>query len=65
MKIEGFDAAKEIKQSHPDLPIIAFSNINKEYAFSFNEKDIQADEFINKPVDIEELISLIQKHLKK
>ncbi len=63
-KTKGFDAAKEIKEKHPDLPIIVFTSINREYSFAFTEENIKADEFINKPVVIEKLVELINKYVK-
>ena len=64
-KTKGFDAAKAIKEKYPDLPIIVFTSINREYSFAFSKEDIKADEFINKPVDIKNLIELINKYIKK
>ena len=63
-KTRGFEAAAEIKEKHPDLPIIAFTAINREYAFDFTQEDIKADEFVNKPVETEKLIELIEKLVK-
>ncbi|MFW6137723.1 MAG: response regulator transcription factor [Spirochaetota bacterium] len=62
-KTRGFDAATEIKQKHPHIPIIVFTAINREYAFDFNKEDIQADEFLNKPVDMDMLVKLIKKYV--
>lgn len=64
-KTRGFDAANEIKTVYPDLPIIAFSAINREYAFDFAKEDIKAEEFVNKPVETERLVELIKKYVKK
>ena len=61
-KTKGFEAAKTIKEKHPQLPILAFSAINREYAFDFAKEDIKAEEFINKPVETDKLIELINKH---
>ena len=61
-KTRGFDAAAEIKGKYPDLPILAFTAINREYAFDFAKEDIQAEEFVNKPVETEKLVELIKKH---
>lgn len=58
----GFIAANEIKEKYPELPVFAFSAINREYAFEFTKEDIKADEFINKPVKIGELVKLIRKY---
>ena len=62
-KTRGFEAAKEIKKKYPGLPIIVFTAINREYAFDFTKEDIQADEFVNKPVEIDRLVKLIKKYL--
>lgn len=62
-KTKGFEAAEEIKTLYPDLPILAFSAINREYAFDFAKEDIKADEFINKPVETEKLVELINKYI--
>ena len=61
-KTKGFEAAKTIKEKHPQLPILAFSAINREYAFDFAKEDIKAEEFINKPVETDKLIELINKN---
>ncbi len=63
-KTRGFEAAGEIKERYPALPIIAFTAINREYAFDFTQEDIKADEFVNKPVETEKLIELINKLVK-
>jgi len=55
-KTKGFDAAAQIKSLHPDLPILAFTAINREYAFDFAKEDIQAEEFVNKPVETKRLV---------
>lgn len=62
-KTRGFEAAKEIKEKYPQLPIIVFTAVNREYAFDFKKEDIMAEEFINKPVDMEHLIRLIRKYI--
>ena len=62
-KTKGFDAATEIKNSYPDLPIFALTAINREYAFDFTKEDIKADEFINKPVETDKLVQLIKQYI--
>ena len=64
-KTKGFEAATEIKENHPSLPILAFSAINREYAFDFAKEDIKADEFINKPVETQQLVDLINKYISQ
>ena len=61
-KTRGFEAAGEIKDTYPDLPIIVLTAINREYAFDFTADDIRADEFLSKPVKTDRLIELINKH---
>ncbi len=64
-KTRGFDAAIEIKAKYPNVPIFVFSAINREYAFDFSKDEIKAEEFINKPVETEKLVRLINKYLNK
>jgi CheY-like chemotaxis protein len=61
-KTRGFEAAAEIKEKHPSVPIIALTAINREYSFEFTKEDLKADEFLNKPVKTDQLIRLINKH---
>ena len=61
-KTRGFEAAAEIKAQHPDLPIIALTAINREYAFDFTKEDLQADAFLNKPVKTDRLVELIRRY---
>lgn len=62
-KTRGFEAATEIKEKYPDLPIFALTAINREYAFDFAKEDIKAEEFINKPVETDKLIQLIKRYI--
>ncbi len=62
-KTRGFEAAAQIKELHSDLPIFAFTAINREYSFDFSKEEIQADEFINKPVATEKLLELMKKYI--
>ena len=62
-KTRGFDAATEIKEKYPELPIFALTAINREYAFDFQKDDIKAEEFINKPVETDKLIALIKQYI--
>lgn len=63
-KTRGFEAATEIKEKYPDLPIFALTAINREYAFDFAKEDIKAEEFINKPVETDKLIRLIKQYVE-
>ncbi|MBI9099644.1 MAG: response regulator [Spirochaetaceae bacterium] len=62
-KTKGFEAANQIKEINPDLPVFAFTAINREYNFDFSKEEIKADEFINKPVATDKLVELINKYL--
>ena len=62
-KTRGFEAASEIKEKYPNMPILAFTAINREYALDFTHEDIKADEFINKPVETDKLVELINKYI--
>lgn len=62
-KTRGFEAAAEIKEINPSLPVFAFTAINREYSFDFSKEEIKADEFINKPVATDKLVELIAKYL--
>ncbi len=59
----GFEAAREIKAKFPRLPIIAFSAVNREYSLTFTREQIQADEFLTKPVYASTLVQAIRRHL--
>lgn len=62
-KTRGFEAAAEIKEISAELPIFAFTAINREYSFDFSKEEIRADEFINKPVATDKLVELINKYI--
>ena len=62
-KTRGFEAADQIKEKHPNLPIFIFTAINREYAFDFSKDDLKVEEFINKPIKINRLVELIKKYL--
>jgi len=63
-KTRGFEAACEIKKKHPDLPLFVLTAINREYTFDFSIEDIEADEFLNKPIKTDILVKLIKNYLK-
>jgi len=62
-KTRGFEAAAQIKEINSSLPVFAFTAINREYSFEFSKEEIQADEFINKPVATEKLVELIKRYI--
>lgn len=62
-KTRGFEAASQIKEKHPRLPILVITAINREYAFDFSTEDIKVEEFINKPIKINRLVEIIKKYI--
>ncbi len=62
-KTLGFEAAETIKNKYPDIPVFLVTSINREYAFNFTRNDVKVEEFINKPVDYENLTKLIKKYM--
>ena len=63
-KTRGFEAAKEIKEKYPNLPLFVLTAINREYAFDFSKDDVKAEEFLNKPVKIDRIVKLIRNYVK-
>lgn len=60
--MNGFDATKKIKAISPDTPVI----VQTAYAMDFERERIMAtgcDDYITKPIDIEMLLSLLDKWL--
>jgi CheY-like chemotaxis protein len=61
--MDGYEATREIKKSHPGIPIIA----QTAYALSGdNQKAIEAgcDDYVTKPINKEELLDKIERTLK-
>lgn len=63
-KMNGFEATRRIKQSLPDLPVIAVTAFAME---ADKNESIQAgcDNYISKPYKMEELFSLINTYIHK
>jgi CheY-like chemotaxis protein len=66
----GFDLARKIKQTEEikDLPVILLTAINQEFPMDFSAKDIDQDwmpvqDFVEKPVNIPDLIEKVNKML--
>ena len=64
----GFDLARAIRKTAQikNLPIILLTAVNQEFPMDFSSKDIDPDwmpvqEFIEKPVQIDELVAKIKK----
>ncbi len=62
--MDGIEATKEIKRIRPDIPIIA------QTAFAFSEErseilEIGCDDYISKPINKKEMLTKINKCLKK
>ena len=59
---KGTQVCKELKVVHPNIPIILFSaNPEKGKVFEI----YKADDFISKPLDVENLINSIKFHVNK
>lgn len=63
-EMNGITTLKNLKKHHPDIPVIIFT------AFGSNEKPIEAMkagafDYMEKPFDIDELLSIIRKALKQ
>jgi signal transduction histidine kinase/ActR/RegA family two-component response regulator len=61
--LDGFEATKQIKEIRKNLPIIAHA----EYAMTTDEANYQhacCDDYISKPIQIEDLLNKIDKYLK-
>lgn len=67
----GFEICRNVKQNAKtrSIPVIMLSAIDKAYPFKFSsasgdENWLPADEFLNKPIDAEDLILHIKRLLK-
>jgi DNA-binding response OmpR family regulator len=66
----GFDLARKIRATEEikDLPIIMLTGVNQEFPMDFSSQDIDPDwmpvqEFLEKPIDMKELVANIEKLL--
>lgn len=59
---DGINAVKEIKSKHPESKIIVISALN-ENTIKMNDEKINADVFLTKPFNKEELLTLVDKLL--
>ena len=67
----GFDLAKKLRETQEtkDLPVILLTAVNQEFPMDFSAKDIDntwmpVQDFIEKPVDIPQLITKISNLLQ-
>ena len=66
-----FDVAREIREKHKlvDLPILMLTSIHKTkkvpYRFTPDEDYLPVDVFLDKPIDPEQLVGVIQEMLGK
>ncbi|UCF96052.1 MAG: response regulator [Spirochaetaceae bacterium] len=59
----GFRTAGTIKANYPNLPLFVLTSINREYALEFTRDELQAEEYVTKPVRIERLVELIHHYI--
>lgn len=67
---DGFDMAREMKQLLPDLPLIMLTGISEITGVNFRaaaaDPDwLPADEYLDKPVQADELVDCIEELLSK
>lgn len=66
---EGFDVAREIREKHKlmDLPILVLTNVHSAkkvpYRFAPDEGYLPVDVFLDKPIDPEHIVDMIQEML--
>lgn len=66
----GFEIARQVQESHPDLPILMLTAINEKFPLGFNKGNINEnwlpiDSFLEKPVDFDVLKNKIEEMVKK
>ena len=62
-ELDGFEAAKSIKELKPDLPIIAQTFYESEIEKGKVENS-SFDNFLSKPININKLLIILDKYLK-
>ena len=61
--MDGFEAAEKIRQIRPELPVVAQTCYETEIERDKIEKSC-FDDFVRKPININKLLVIIEKHLK-
>ncbi|MGE4539776.1 MAG: response regulator [Bacteroidales bacterium] len=61
--IDGLETTLIIKKLRPDLKVISHSTFTD--TSSFDRSKAPFDDYLSKPIDCNQLISLLQKHLKQ
>jgi CheY-like chemotaxis protein len=61
--IDGLETTLIIKKLRPDLKVISHSTFTD--TSSFDRSNAPFDDYLSKPIDCNQLISLLQKHLKQ
>lgn len=67
---DGFDLARQLKQEIPELPVIMLTGISEVTGVNFraaaaDPEWLPADEYLDKPVDPDELVNVIEELLSK
>jgi len=67
---DGFDLARTFKKAFPDLPIIMLTGISEVTGVNFraaaaDPEWLPADEYLDKPVDPDDLVNVIEELLAK
>ena len=58
--MDGIAVLNEIKRRHPDLPVVIVSG----WSLAEIRGGVQPDHFLEKPVAADELIDVLQRHLR-
>jgi DNA-binding response OmpR family regulator len=66
---EGFDVAREIREKHGlvDLPVVILTSVHSTkkvpYRFAPDEEYLPVDVFLDKPIEPEQLVEMVQETL--
>ena len=59
----GSKVARTIRSTYPDQPIFLLSAINRSYISGIDKEHSDFDEILTKPVRVEHLIELVNRHI--
>jgi CheY-like chemotaxis protein len=66
--IAGFELARAVRKTYPDLPILMLTAVNQQFPLGFSNRDIDSKwlpvtDFLEKPVDFRVLIDKVARLL--
>lgn len=63
---DGFFLAQKFRKENIKTPIIMYTSVSKSIGMDFGQSDmVPVDEFVEKPISPDQLISKVEKFLKK